>query len=126
MLLLILSISILERKREIGLIRSMGGTRNDVKIIFTGETVIIGFIAGILSVFLSVILVIGLNIYLANNYNDLILEYIPYVDPNKVLTINYTKLGLAILGSIGIALISGLIPSIKAGKKLPIEALRNE
>ncbi|MFK5883747.1 MAG: ATP-binding cassette domain-containing protein [Candidatus Izemoplasma sp.] len=126
MLLLILSISILERKREIGLIRSMGGTRNDVKIIFTGETVIIGFIAGILSVFLSIVLVIGLNIYLANNYNDLILEYLPYVDPKKVLTINYTKLGFAILGSIGIALISGLIPSIKAGKQLPIEALRNE
>lgn len=126
MLLLILSISVLERKREIGLIRSMGGTRSDVTIIFTGETAIIGFIAGLLSIVLSLILVVFLNIYLYNNYSDQIIQYLPYVNPEKILTINYSKLGFAILGSIVIAIISGLIPSIKAGRKRPIEALRNE
>ena len=126
MLLLILFISIIERKREIGIIRAMGGTRNDVRIIYTSETTIIGLIAGVFSVFISMILVAILNIVIYNRYLDLIIEYLPFVDPTKVLTINYTKLLFAILGSIVIAIISGLAPSIRASRKKPIEALRNE
>lgn len=126
MLLLILSISVIERKREIGLIRAMGGTKGDVKIIFTGETAIIGFIAGLLSIVISILLVVILNIYLYNNYSELIAEYLPFADATKILTINYSKLLIAIVGSIFIAFVSGLIPSIKAGNKQPIEALRND
>lgn len=126
MLLLILFISIIERKREIGIIRAMGGTRNDVRIIYTGETTIIGLIAGVFSVILSIILIAILNIVIYNRYLDLIIEYLPFVDPTKVLTINYTKLFFAILGSIVIAIISGLAPAIRASRKKPIEALRNE
>jgi|LGVF01.2.fsa_nt_gb putative ABC transport system permease protein len=126
MLLLILFISIIERKREIGLIRAMGGTRNDVRIIYTGETTIIGLIAGVFSVILSIILIAILNVVIYNRYLDLIIEYLPFVDPTKVLAINYTKLLFAILGSIGIAIISGLAPAIRASRKKPIEALRNE
>lgn len=126
MLLLILFISIIERKREIGIIRAMGGTRNDVRIIYTGETTIIGLIAGVFSVILSVILIAILNIVIYNRYFDFIIEYLPFVDPAKVLSINYTKLFIAILGSIIIAIISGLAPAIRASRKKPIEALRNE
>ena len=126
MLLMILLISIIERKREIGLIRAMGGTRSDVRVIYTGETTIIGLIAGIISVILSIILVAIGNVIIYNNYFELVVENLPFVDPKHVLSINYWKLFFAILGSIGIAIISGLIPAIKASRKKPIEALRNE
>ncbi len=126
MLLLILYISVIERKREIGLIRAMGGTRSDVRIIYSAETTMIGFIAGIFSVIISLILIVILNKYIYNNHLKLIMEYLPFIDPTKVLVINYSKLALAILGSIIIALISGLIPSMIAARKKPIEALRNE
>lgn len=126
MLLLILYINVLERKREIGLIRAMGGTRKDVRIIYSGETTIIGFIAGVLSVIISLLLVWGINMYIYSNHLDTVVEYLPFIDPTKVLVINYVKLGFAILGSILIALISGLIPSNIAAKKKPIDALRND
>ncbi|PAT02620.1 hypothetical protein CI105_01295 [Candidatus Izimaplasma bacterium ZiA1] len=126
MLLLILYIGVVERRREIGLIRSMGGSRSDVRLIYTGETTLIGLIAGFLSILISLVLVVILNIYIYNNYQELVLRYLPFVDPKKVLSINYAKLIYAIIGSILLAIVSGLIPSIIAGKKKPIEALRNE
>ncbi len=126
MLLLILLISIMERSREIGLIRAMGGTRSDVRVIYTGETTIIGVLAGVFSIILSLILVYILNIVIYNNYLELVTEYLPFVDPKALLTINYGKLVWAIIGSIAIAVISGLIPAIRAAHKKPIEALRNE
>jgi len=126
MLLLILYIGVVERRREIGLIRSMGGSRSDVRLIYTGETTLIGLIAGFLSIVISLVLVVILNIYIYNNYQELVLRYLPFIDPEKVLTLNYVKLIYAIIGSILLAIVSGLIPSIIAGKKKPIEALRNE
>jgi putative ABC transport system permease protein len=126
MLLLILYINVLERKREIGLIRAMGGTRKDVRIIYSGETTIIGFIAGVLSVIISLLLVWGINMYIYSNHLNTVVEYLPFIDPTKVLVIDYIKLGFAILGSIVIALISGLIPSNIAARKKPIDALRND
>lgn len=126
MLLLILYISVLERKREIGIIRALGGTRKDVRIIYSGETTIIGLLAGIMSVILSIVIVLILNWYLQRYQMDLIVRYLPFVDPSRILVINFGKMALAILGSIIIALISGLIPAHIASKKKPIEALRND
>ena len=126
MLLLILYISVLERKREIGIIRALGGTRSDVRIIYSGETTIIGLIAGIMSVILSIAIVLILNWYLETYQMDLIVKYLPFVDPSTILVINFGKMALAIFGSIVIALISGLIPAHIACKKKPIEALRND
>ena len=126
MLLLILYISVIERKREIGIIRALGGTRSDVRIIYSAETTMIGFIAGIFSVIISLLLIVILNKYIYNNHQELIVTYLPFIDSTKVLVISYSKLVLAIFGSIVIALISGLIPAIIASRKKPIEALRNE
>jgi putative ABC transport system permease protein len=126
MLLLILYISVLERKREIGILRAMGGTKKDVRVVYSGETTIIGLIAGFISVILSVIIVMVLNWYLHTYQLDLIIEYLPFIDPTQVLSIHFGKLALAIVGSIIIALLSGLIPAHLASKKKPIEALRND
>lgn len=126
MLLLILFIGIIERKREIGLVRAMGGTRGDVRRIYSGETTIIGLIAGLMSIVLSIIIVAIANYYIFVNYKDDVLDWLPFINPRKVLTINYVKLIWAIVGALVIAFISGLAPSIRAGRKKPIEALRNE
>ena len=126
MLLLILYISVLERKREIGIIRALGGTRKDVRVIYSGETTIIGLIAGFMSVILSIVIVLILNWYLETYQMDLIIKYLPFVDPSKILVINFGKMALAIFGSLVIALMSGLIPAHIASKKKPIEALRND
>lgn len=126
MLLLILYISVLERKREIGIIRALGGTRKDVRIIYSGETTIIGLLAGVMSVILSIVIVLILNWYLETYQMDLIVKYLPFVDPSKILIINFGKMALAILGSLIIAFVSGLIPAHIASKKKPIEALRND
>jgi len=126
MLLLILFISIIERKREIGLVRAMGGTRGDVRLIYSSETTIIGLISGFMSVIISIVLIAILNIYIYNNYLETVVQYLPFVDPKEVLTINFSKLVYAIIGSVAIAFISGLIPAVNASRKKPIEALRNE
>jgi putative ABC transport system permease protein len=126
MLLLILYISVIERTREIGIIRALGGTRKDVRIIYSGETTIIGLLAGVMSVILSIGIVLILNWYLETYQMDLIVKYLPFVDPSKILVINFGKMALAIFGSLIIALISGLIPAHIASKKKPIEALRND
>ena len=113
-------------RREIGIIRALGGTRKDVRVIYSGETTIIGLLAGIMSVILSIVIVLILNWDLETYQMELIVRYLPFVDPSRILVINFGTLALAIAGSIIIALISGLIPAHIASKKRPIEALRND
>jgi len=126
MLLLILFIGIIERKREIGLIRAMGGTRGDVRSIYSGETTIIGLISGVMSIIFAIVIILILNAVIYHNYFDLVVDNLPFVDPKKVLTINFGKLLWAIFGALIIAFLSGLAPAVSAGRKKPIEALRNE
>ncbi len=126
MLLMILYISVLERTREIGLIRSLGGTRKDVRNIFVGETTMIGLFAALISIAVSLIIILFSNVVFPEQLFNFLSQYYRNLPEGPLFTVNIRLMAYAIVGSVVIAVISGLIPSIIAGKKQPIEALRND
>jgi putative ABC transport system permease protein len=108
-------ISVLERTKEIGVLRSIGASKKDISRVFNAETIIIGLVAGLMGILIAVLLNIPINMVI-----------------NHVAGLkNVAKLPL--LGGIALVLISvlltmigGLIPSKLAAKKDPVEALRME
>ncbi len=108
-------VSVLERIKEIGILRAIGASKKDIRRVFNAETLIIGFIAGVFG-----ILVTYLLSYFAN-----ILVYNKFGIPN-IAHLDLQASGILILISMILAFISGLIPSSTAAKKDPVEALRSE
>ncbi|MBO4236110.1 MAG: ABC transporter ATP-binding protein/permease [Firmicutes bacterium] len=109
-------ISVLERKKEIGILRAIGASKRNISSVFNAETFIIGLLAGLLGVGISAILLIPGNKlihYLAGS-NEI----------NAVLPLSAAVV-LVIL-SIMLTLIGGIIPSKKAAKSDPVTALRTE
>ena len=109
-------ISVLERKKEIGILRAMGASKHNVSQVFNAETIIIGSLAGIIGVGLTLILLIPINQIIAVISNG--------VDVKASLPI-MAGIILVIL-SIVLTLIGGIIPSRKAAKEDPVLALRSE
>ena len=109
-------ISVLERKKEIGILRAMGASKHNVSQVFNAETIIIGALAGIIGVGLTLILLIPINQIIAVISNG--------VDVKASLPI-MAGIILVIL-SIVLTLIGGIIPSRKAAKEDPVLALRSE
>jgi putative ABC transport system permease protein len=126
MLILIIYISIIERKREIGIVRSIGGSRKDIRTIYSAETAILGLSAGVFSVVVSYLLSIAINAYLYNYQLEWLLDNFEFINPKHALTMNPVSLLLAVVGSLLLALFAGLFPAISAGNKKPIDALRGE
>ena len=110
---IILFISVLERKNEIGLLKALGGRNIDVKMIFFTESLLIGFFASVSSIVLSFILSA-----FANNY---IYEIVKF----QVLKMDIFIILTSIIFGLLINLISALIPAGKAAKLNPVELLRN-
>ena len=109
-------ISVLERKKEIGILRAIGASKRNVSQIFNAETVIIGLCAGLIGIGLSLLLLIPGNMIIhAVADNNKINAFLPVL-PAIVL----------ILLSIGLTLLGGIIPSRKAAKSDPVTALRTE
>ena len=109
-------ISVLERRKEIGILRAIGASKGNISQVFNAETVIIGFCAGLIGIVISLLLLIPGNAlihYLAGT-ND-VSAVLP-VGPAVIL----------ILLSVVLTLIGGLIPSRKAAKSDPVTALRTE
>lgn len=109
-------ISVLERKKEIGILRAIGASKRNISQVFNAETFIIGLCAGLIGIGITLLLLIPGNVlihHLAGS-NDINAALSPI--PAIVL----------ILLSIGLTLLGGLIPSKKAAKSDPVLALRTE
>jgi len=108
-------ISVLERTKEIGILRSVGASKRDVSRVFNAETLIIGFVAGALGIAVTLILNIPANAIILN-----------LTEINNVAILPADGAALLILVSMILSLIAGLIPSRVAAKKDPVVALRTE
>ena len=115
MISIITYISVLERIKEIGILRSIGASKKDVTRVFKAETFIEGLVAGLFGVLVTVILCIPINI---------IIKSVADVDLYAALPIPGAI--VLILISVGLTVLAGLIPSKIAAKKDPVEALRTE
>ena len=115
MISIITYISVLERTKEIGILRSLGASKKDIKNIFKAETIIIGTISGFIGVGVTLLLnkVIDKVIY-----NLMGISHITYLPCNYIFYL--------ILISIVLCLISGLVPAKIASKKDPVKSLRSE
>ena len=109
-------ISVLERTKEIGILRAIGASKKDVSRVFNAETVIIGFISGAIGIGVTL-----LSILIANP----ILHAITGLESlNAVLPWGAALILVAL--SVGLTLIAGLVPSRMAAKKDPVVALRTD
>lgn len=109
-------ISVLERTKEIGILRAVGASKKDVSRVFNAETLIVGFTAGAIGIVVSLGLIVIINIILFSLTG---LEALKAVLPWGAALI-------LVAISMGLTLISGLIPSRFASKKDPVIALRSE
>ncbi|MCC8152655.1 MAG: ABC transporter ATP-binding protein/permease [Lachnospiraceae bacterium] len=109
-------ISVLERTREIGILRAIGASKRNIASIFNSETFIVGLCSGLLGVGIALLLLIPINMVVHNFVqDDAARAYLPT---------SYCIL-LVVL-SVVLTLIGGLIPSRKASKMDPVTALRSE
>ena len=109
-------ISVLERTKEIGILRSIGASKSDIRKVFMSETFIIGLLSGLIGIGLTMLI----NIPITNLIRNLTgVEDISSTLPPQAGLI-------LVLISVGLTLLAGIIPSSMAAKKDPVEALREE
>ena len=108
-------ISVLERTKEIGILRSIGASKKDISRVFNAETMIVGLVSGMLGVGVTVLLNIPINV--------VIYYFSEIPDVSELPVVGGTIL---VVISVSLTLIAGLIPSRVAAKKDPVEALRTE
>lgn len=112
---IIMYISVLERTKEIGILRSLGARKKDISRVFNAETFIIGISSGLIGIFISWLLLFPINKILYNMTN---LENIAILNPIHALAL--------VTISVILTLIGGFIPAKVASKKDPVIALRTE
>lgn len=108
-------ISVLERTKEIGILRSIGASKKDVSRVFNAETVIVGFVAGMIGIIITLLLNIPINIIIKNITGISGMSKLPVSGGVALVVI-----------SIILTFIAGLIPARVASKKDPVIALRTE
>ena len=108
-------ISVLERIKEIGILRSIGASKRDISRVFNAETFIVGFVAGLIGIGVTVLLNLPINSVIKNVANVSNLAKLPVIGAIILIVI-----------SMLLTMIAGLIPAKIASKKDPVEALRSE
>lgn len=108
-------VSVLERTKEIGILRSLGARKKDISRVFNAETLIVGFVSGALGIAISYMLVLVINSILAG-----------LLDIKGLAQLTVTHSTILIFGSMLLTLIAGFIPARIATKKDPVLALRTE
>lgn len=108
-------ISVLERTKEIGILRAIGASKKDVSRVFNAETLIVGFTSGMFGILITVLLNIPINI---------IIKKLTGVSNITQLPLNGAI--ILIMISVILTIIAGLIPAKLASKKDPVESLRSE
>ena len=108
-------ISVLERTKEIGILRSIGASKKDVSRVFNAETLIIGLVAGLIGIVVTLLLNIPINMIIKSIVGISNISKLPTAGAIILVVI-----------SIGLTMIAGLIPARFAAKRDPVEALRTE
>lgn len=108
-------VSVIERTKEIGILRSVGARKKDISRVFNAETLIVGFAAGMLGVGISYLLILPINSIIAK-----------LVNISGIANLTAASAIILVLGSMVLTFIAGLIPSRMAAKKDPVVALRTE
>ena len=114
MILVVLHISVVERTKEIGVLKAIGARRKDIKRIFVSEAFLIGLCSGIIGVVISSLLSVAANV-LSNKMFD-----VSIIIPKP----HYLIFG--VLASIAISMLAGILPASKAAKLDPVDSLRRE
>ena len=115
MIAIITYISVIERIKEIGILRAVGASKKDISRVFNAETFIEGTIAGIMGILVTLLLNIPINIIIKNKLNISNISILPVKGAIILIII-----------SMVLTLIAGFIPAKIASKKDPVEALRTE
>lgn len=108
-------ISVLERRKEIGILRSIGASKADIRRVFNAETLIVGALAGLLGVGVSVLVTIPANIYVADRFGV-----------QDIATLPVSAGVILVVISMALTFLAGLLPASKAAREDPVEALRGE
>ena len=108
-------ISVLERTKEIGILRSIGASKRDVSNVFNAETMIVGLVSGLLGILITLLLDIPINI---------VIKHLTGI--SGVASLPWQGAVILIAISVLLTLVAGLIPAKVASRKDPVIALRSE
>lgn len=109
-------VSVVERTREIGVLRALGARKRDIKTVFISETFTIGLVAGLIGILVSYLLTFAINAIVGHFFAAL----------NTLAQLNPLHALILVVVSFALTMIAGLIPSSIAAKKDPVIALRTE
>ncbi len=115
MIAVITYISVLERKKEIGILRSIGASKHNVSSVFNAETVIEGLVSGVMGIAITLAASIPVNAYVLNRYAVA-----------DIMQLSWQHAVILIGISVLLTFLAGLIPASKASREDPVEALRSE
>ena len=108
-------ISVLERTKEIGILRSIGASKRDISRVFNAEAIIEGFAAGMLGIIITLLLSLLGNVIVSHALNV-----------KNIMQLPLSSALILIFISVALTFIAGLVPSKIASKKDPVIALREE